>query len=346
MNPKTLRNALLTVEPFVAPDNGVTLNRADGMLLVAAGTASRGACVELADPGGAFDLAVNQPGFLAELLTTAPEDIALSAGRATLTLSADAWTVTIPTLVGALPKAPMPETWTPMPPALLRAAYCIAPDDNRYGLCGLHVEHTGTALRAVATDGNRLCWSEGADDPLPAFVGLIPRAIVGNMADLATVKNIALTRTGNVTMWAPLLTQFNATTKQIESPFPDYRQVLPKATAWTIAVDRDALLAALRKVGAVSGRSHYDAGAYTVADGRLSIAAKVVDYGAVSVALPADVTGEMPRIGLRTSFVADALRTLPKGPVRLAGTNALSPVIVTSPGDASICNVVMPVRMD
>lgn len=347
MNPKTLRSALLTVKPFATPEAGITLNRANGVLLVAAGTASRGACVELADPGDAFDLAVNQPGFLAKLLTTAPEEITLTAGRATLALTADAWTVTIPTLVGALPMAPMPETWTTMPAALLRSAYCIAPDDNRYGLCGLHIEHTGTALRSVATDGNRLCWSEAPGDPLPPFVGMIPRAIVANMGELATVKNIALTRTGNVTMWAPLLTQLNATTKQIESPFPDYRQVLPKSSAWTVAADRDALLAALRKVGAVSGRRGDDDATYSVTDGRLSIVARAVDYGAVSVVLPVDVTGAPPaKWGLRTSFLADALRTLPKGAVCLAGNGELAPVVVTSPADASICNVVMPVRLD
>lgn len=347
MNPKTLRNAILAVKPFITSDTGVTLNRADGVLLVAAGSPVSGACVELADPGDAFDLAVNQPGFLTKLLTAAPEEITLSAGRATLTMAADAWTVTLPTLIGNLRAPPVAEAWTPIPPALRRAAYCIAPDDSRYKLCGLQIEHTGTALRAVATDGNRLCWSEAPGDPLPAFVGLIPRALVGNMTEIATVGTTALTRTGNVTMWARLLTQFNSVTKQAESPFPDYRQVLPKATAWTIAADRDALLAALRKVGAVSSRSTYDSATYTVADGRLSIAAKVVDYGAVSVALPVDVTGTPPhKWGLRTSFLADALRTLPKGIVHLSGSRELEPVLVTSPGDASIFNVVMPVRMD
>lgn len=247
-----------------------------------------------------------------------------------------------------------------------RVGYAAALDGNRYGICGMMIESVPGGGRMVAADGNRLAYAEIRDYPaecclrpgymLPRWLFAAIRSEIANVADLRIgiwydpPPPPAKLGTGWIQMETERAT---ITASLLMCEFPDYRAVLPSAPPSAVVLfDRNAAQRAIKTASLYGPICQTTAGrsrslSVTIGAGAVVFSAATEGEGRAASRLPAGVTGSIPPIGLGHRFVLDALDHLPPGPVEMAFSTVLGPVLLRTLTDRdSGLAVVMPVRLD
>ncbi len=232
-----------------------------------------------------------------------------------------------------------------------RVHFAVAPDDNRYGLNGAHVEDTaaasGPVVRFVGTDGNRLCWAQAA------YTGelgigrrmLLPRKGLGEIRKLIEgydgEVSIAFGDRAALVQYPGVMVHV----RLLEADFPDYRQVLPTGFKRRALVDRDALREALRRVSILATDATNSVRFQLSSEG-LVLSARKLDAGDSREDVPVELTGEPISMGFNARFVIEVLGAMEGSRVSLELGDALSPCILKDMDDDNALFVVMPVRLD
>jgi DNA polymerase-3 subunit beta len=190
---------------------------------------------------------------------------------------------------------------------IARTAFAITSEDARYYLAGalLLLDKQGAAM--VATDGHRLSYAH-RDAPLavaePMRV-LVPRKAIHELARLlesdetATfdqVQNhLVFTIGGRV-----------LASKTIEGQFPAFEKVIGVVGDKTVALSRDVLATAIRRVSLLSSERSR-AVKLTLGTGRVDLVASSPDLGEARESLAADYTGDSVEIGFNAQYLLDFL---------------------------------------
>jgi DNA polymerase-3 subunit beta len=232
-----------------------------------------------------------------------------------------------------------------------RVHFAVAPDDNRYGLNGAHVEDTtvsqGAVVRFVGTDGNRLCWAQA---PYQGELGigkkmLLPRKGLGEIRKLIEGYDgdvqIAFGDRAAVVQYPGVLVHL----RLLEADFPDYRQVLPASFKRRVIVERDALREALRRVSVLATDATNSVRFQFGPDG-LQLSARKADTGDGKEDVQVELQGEPISMGFNARFVIEVLSAMQGSRVALELGEALAPCILRDLDDDNALFVVMPVRLD
>lgn len=230
--------------------------------------------------------------------------------------------------------------------------FSVASDDNRYGLNGAHFEQVSGPdgapwLRVVATDGNRLSWSQAPFSGELAIgrKSLVPRKglaevrrlIEGTKADveIAFGERAAVVRLEDCTIHMRLL----------EADFPDYRQVLPSTFKRRANVDRLELQEALKRV-LIFAQDSSRSVKCALSEDTLTLTSRKLDAGESKEEVRLDLHGEPITMGFNGRFLQEVLAVLDSARVVLELGDTLSPCLVKSPDSPDALFVVMPVRLD
>ena len=138
-------------------------------------------------------------------------------------------------------------------------AFAISTEKTRYYLNGIYFHANKDTdepptLRAVATDGHKLA---RAEIPLPDGAAGMPGVIVPRKAVVEMIKLIGKDKGALQAALNENLVEFRISgavflTKTIDGAFPDYRRIIPRDYDKTSTLDRLALIAAVKRVGAMS----------------------------------------------------------------------------------------------
>lgn len=228
--------------------------------------------------------------------------------------------------------------------------FSVAPDDNRYGLNGAHIEEVaGSAgrVRFVSTDGNRLSWSEAPYEGELAIGRrmLLPRKALGELRKLIDGLDVDVTiafgeRAALVNFPGVMLHL-----RLLEADFPDYRQVLPAAHKRRALIERDLFTEALRRVQVFAADTSHSVRFAFDAD-NLVMTAKKLDAGDAREEVQVDLQGEPITMGFNARFMLDVLGVLGGSRVVVELGDTLSPCILRSQDDDQAMFVIMPVRLD
>lgn len=229
---------------------------------------------------------------------------------------------------------------------LARVAPSIAPEGNKYGLCGVFMEHSAeTGLRLVSTDANRLTYDEAPatiNGGLPRR-GLIPVAVVKMIAMLAglTAGDVSLViEERSIQATAPGVTIIG---RMLEADFPDYRSVLPTGSGKGMAVFNVAdLMRAVKSVAPLAGGESKDVTFALSSDG-LTLKSAKVDAGSAEVACPCEWNGEPIAFGMNATFIVTLLSVVAGDRVTVDVFGALMPTIWRDGGVGRF--VLMPLRL-
>lgn len=231
-----------------------------------------------------------------------------------------------------------------------RTMYASSVDETRYNLNGVYFEivEERTKLRMVATDGHRLAL---VDRPLPGGGADLTSGVILPRKGLAEVKrlvdeedadeielgiegNSALARKGDVAL----------TMRLIEGEFPNYRQVLPKASSRRITLSADALNQALRRVALLSVERS-KAVRVELSSGSLRLSATNPDLGEASEELDVDYAGESISVGFNARYLLDSLGAFRTKEIELGLEDEMSPAVLRPTEDPETLAVVMPMRL-
>lgn len=221
-------------------------------------------------------------------------------------------------------------------------AFAAAREETRYAIHGIMLDLAAGCLRLVATDGRRLALSyqnleAGKTEfrvvvPLRALATLARAIPAGSKEDLQLAvgdKQLEFSF-GKVRLVCQLL----------DSRFPDYESVVPKAADTTVELNRAALESSLRKV-AILCADDLRMVRFEVQDSSLRLTAENNTRGRADVLMDVTSKGAGGAINFNPDYILEALRVCELDTVRLDMSDDSMPAKFTL--GESFTYVVMPI---
>jgi len=230
-----------------------------------------------------------------------------------------------------------------------RTSYAMSQDESRPFLNGLYLVARKREMRLVATDGHRLALARSAVDSDVEMAGIVPRKAVQELTrvlggaervDIAIGESKFFVKTEG----------FELVSKLVEGQFPNYEQVIPKSSPLRLIVEREPLLAAIRRVAVVADDRTRPV-RLTASTDKVRLSAQSQELGEAEETLPAEFRGDELTIGFNARYVLDALGPMDHTWTVIGLKDSLSPGVLLGAAeksgaadDAYRC-VIMPMRM-
>jgi DNA polymerase-3 subunit beta len=222
----------------------------------------------------------------------------------------------------------------------------MAQQDVRYYLNGLMLEISSNYLRAVATDGHRLAYSEKETN-----------------ADIADIKQVILPRKGVLELIRLLkdtdekvkivlgsnhlqveFDQLRLTSKLIDGRFPDYNRVMPTDGDNIMIADREQLRQALMRASILSNEK-YRGIRLILEKNLIKLQAQNPDHEEADIELEVDYSGDDIEIGFNVNYMLDVLNVTNSEMVQTALRDSNSSFLLTYPDQSDSKYVIMPMRL-
>lgn len=225
----------------------------------------------------------------------------------------------------ALPEEPEPLAKIPakiLSTLIARTHFAISAEESRYTLNGALLALKPEQLLMVATDGHRLALVEAEHKfTSPALRDeikvLVPRKALAELQRLAAEAGdeaVAFARddshihfrVGRRLLVSRLLT----------GQFPNYEAVLPRDNNKAIALDRNELNDALRRVAQLADQRSHAVKIAITREG-VELSASSPEYGEAKENIEKEYKGEELTVGFNAQYMLDFLAAAPDGPVSM-----------------------------
>jgi len=233
---------------------------------------------------------------------------------------------------------------------MIRAtSYAVSRDETRPALMGILWEVKPTSLAMVATDAHRLARRE-----VPLDWGVTDvRNIIADTAGMNHLTRIAEGAEAVEVFLGEKQLSFRVGdtelhTRVLEGQFPDYTAVIPRENKLKLVVDREAMIAAVRRVSITADRvtSQVRLG---IESGRMELSATGTDGSRAEDEVPVSYEGEALEIGFNYNYLLDVLKNMPTDNVEMALRDPQSAALFHPVGDGLegelIC-LLMPLRLN
>ena len=231
---------------------------------------------------------------------------------------------------------------------LKKTSFAVSTDESRYVLNGIYISLKDGKMTLVATDGRRLALVDEEVELSENSTGefIVPAKAINEL-------NRLLQSTGDVELkfgenqasfalkddkgFSVLLI-----TKLIEGNYPNYRQVIPGEAKERIPLNREELLAALRRAEIMTSEK---ANSVKMTFGRnaLAITANSPEVGEARESLAVNYKGKEMAIAFNPRYLIDPLAALSEDEVFIELIDELSPGVLKINGP--FLYVVMPMRL-
>jgi len=226
---------------------------------------------------------------------------------------------------------------------LQKTYYAASTDETRFILNGTLLSFKGNKLTVVATDGRRLALAEQElEFPKESEVeAIVPTKAISEilrmLKDEGTVK-IYITK--NQAGFE--VDQMVLTTKLIEGTYPNFRQVIPAQCEQRIAVEREGMLTALRRVALLTSEKSSSV-KMTFGKNKLKISASSPDLGEAHETMAIKYSGKELVVAFNPEYIMEPLKNLANDEIYVELTDELSPGVIKS--DVPFIYVLMPMRI-
>lgn len=226
-------------------------------------------------------------------------------------------------------------------------SFAASTEESRPILNGVMWERRGNRMRMVATNGHRLAKMDvpvsggaGSDD----FI-VPPKALEQVRRLFGPSDEIEIAKSDNHLGFQGGSTR--VFTRLIEGPYPNYEQVIPRENDKGATIDKEALAAALRRVGVVaSDQTHRVRLAFS--GGNLKFSVSTPDLGEAQDEIAVTYDGDALEIGFNANYLLEILKYMPTDEVRLTFSAPERAATVEPVGwddAASYLCLVMPLRL-
>jgi DNA polymerase-3 subunit beta len=219
--------------------------------------------------------------------------------------------------------------------------FAAAREETRYAINGVLLDAAAGCVRMVATDGRRLSISYENVETKAEFKVVVPLRALNTLARALAEgsKNALVVDVGDKQI------VFNTGKMQLvsqllETRFPDYEGVLPKAADTTVEVQRSVLESALRRA-AILCSAEMRMVRFEVGEQSLRMTAESSARGRADVVVDCVVKGSGGSINFNPDYILEALRVCQLDQVRLDMSDDSMPAKFTL--GESFTYVVMPI---
>jgi len=230
-----------------------------------------------------------------------------------------------------------------------RTAFAITAEDARYYLAGALLVLDKDAAAMVATDGHRLAFAQKTT-PLSVAEAtrvLVPRKAITEIArlieDMGGEEPVSFQQgEGHLIFTAGGRT---LASKMVEAQFPAYDKVVGVTGDKKVAVGREVLHSAIRRVSLLSSERGR-AVRLSLEEGRLEVSASSPELGEARESLPLEYSGEGVEIGFNAQYILEFLAAVGTDEVALELKDGESQGLLRPVGEdgGDYRYVVMPMR--
>ena len=226
---------------------------------------------------------------------------------------------------------------------LRKTAYAASVDETRYVLNGVLLSFKDGKLTMVATDGRRLALVEHelevareaqADLILPTKA---VNELLHTLGDDGEMKVFSRE--------SQIMFEFDGVfiaSKLIDGNYPNYKQVIPAQCEERVAIEREILLSALKRVSLLT-TDKSNATKLTFEKNNLVILTTTPDVGEARETIPIKYTGKEISVAFNPEYMMDPLRNLTNDEIAVELTDDLSPGVIKC--DIPFLYVLMPMRV-
>jgi DNA polymerase-3 subunit beta len=231
---------------------------------------------------------------------------------------------------------------------IYRTSFAVSTDELRPAMTGVLLQSKGSELRAVATDGHRLVrvvqkLAHPSGFRRDIIIPAKALHILGKFIDAGDVT-ISVSETHiSFTFDKTVLVS-----RLIDETYPNYESVIPTENDKRLNVDRDAIMASIRRVSLYSSATTHQV-KFDISNSTVAISAQDIDYGGEArESVQCEYNGEKLEIGFNSVYVQEILSHLEAGTVvfKFSSATRAGIVVPAKPTeDEDITMLVMPVRL-
>ena len=229
-----------------------------------------------------------------------------------------------------------------------RTEFSMANQDVRYYLNGLMVEIREGGLTMVATDGHRMAVSEASGSP--DWTGQELRQVIVPKKGVSELLRILDRTTGVVEFrisdnFFHLDTgEYRFTCKLVDGTYPDYRRVIPEASAKPVVLGREELLNGLERVSALD-HEHRRAVEMQLESSALRLRYENPEQEEVQVDIKVEYQGDAIRAGFNVQYLIQALTRIDDEKVHINLRDAQSSCMIHASASTQSLYVIMPMQL-
>lgn len=220
----------------------------------------------------------------------------------------------------------------------------VSKDETRPVITGVLLTVEGSTLRMVATDSYRLAIRDAAlkkpvEQPISA---IIPAKALEEASRVVpeSEESVVIGLSQNQAIFSAGTTTF--VSRLIEGQFPKYQQLIPAESETKVVLNRDAFLAAVRRVALFA--QHSASLRVAVGGGVIRLSASTQDVGEGSETIEVDAGGEPVEIAFNHGYLVDGLTSVGDEEIILEITSPLKPGLLRA-ASGDFTYLVMPIRI-
>ena len=232
---------------------------------------------------------------------------------------------------------------------ILRTSFAMTTEDARYYLAGALLVLDKEAISMVATDGHRLAWAQRmaalkVTDPVRI---LVPRKAITELGRLMEELGPDETVSFHQGDSHLVFTAGGRTlaSKMVEAQFPAFEKVVAVTGDKKVALSREGLLAAIKRVSLLSSERGR-AVRLCLEKGKLEVSASSPEFGEARESIEVDFAGEGAEIGFNAQYLVEFLSVVGTAEVALELKDSESQGLLRPVGEegGDYRYVVMPMR--
>jgi DNA polymerase-3 subunit beta len=226
---------------------------------------------------------------------------------------------------------------------LQKTSYAASTDESRAILNGSLLAFRDNKLTAVCTDGRRLALVEQEIEmPDDAEVDIVvPSKTVNELIKTLEEDGEASIKT-SATQVAFEFGNIFIISKLIDGTYPNYRQVIPSQCEERIAIDREMLLSAVRRVSLMLDDQAASV-KVQITENRMELLTSSPEVGESNESVPVKYSGKDITIAFNPAFLMAPLKHLDSDEIFLELSDELSPGVIKT--NVPFLYVIMPIRV-
>ena len=134
------------------------------------------------------------------------------------------------------------------------------------------------------------------------------------------------------------------TSRLVEGQFPNYEQIIPKATKTEVSFNSNAYSLVLKRIN-IFAKENNNKIVLKTENGKLKITTETTQYGEGEILLDTKITGEENEIALNSQFLLDVLMNMgdKEGVMKIG--EKINPVIIQPKEKQDYIHIIMPLKI-
>jgi len=231
-----------------------------------------------------------------------------------------------------------------------RTSFAISTDETRLFLNGIYLQEIDSKLRAVATDGHRLAMYETTIAELNN--NFLVNGIIVPAKGIFELKKISEAfsdediniHIDESFIFVFVKNQYYISIRLIARDYPKYQEVIPNKTSFSMIVDRDLFLDAVKRIKIMSSEKSHGV-RVKLKKNMMTIAANHPSLGHATENVPIEYRDEEFEIGFNAKYLIDTFSCLDSGEIILEFNTIFKPVIIRSALLPDFLGIIMPLKL-